>query len=82
MRASFNNAKTGKSTNLMVDGQPYTIDNLVNKLYTRYILFRNDTGYFYEIDPTYHGDPNIVGTNNVNYVNDDVIINLYQIQSL
>lgn len=74
MKASFNNAKTGKSTNLMVDGVPYTIDNLINKLHTKYILTRDSTGFFYEIDSSY--------STNVTYIGGNVTINLYEIQVL
>lgn len=84
MRASFNNAKTGKITNLMVDDSPYTIDNLVNKLYTRYILIRNNTGFYYKIDDTYNLNTsgNHTGANNVTITNNNIIVNLYQIQAL
>lgn len=82
MRASFKNAKTGKSTNLMVQNAPDTIDNLVHLLYTKYILKRDNTGYYYEIDDTYHGLTAITGTNNVTYAGNNVTIDLYQIQAL
>lgn len=84
MRASFNNAKTGKMTNLMVDDSAYTIDNLVHKLYTRYVLARNSTGFFYKIDDTYNLNTtgNHVGFNNVTYTNNNIIVDLYQIQAL
>lgn len=81
MRASFKNAKTGKSINLMVSQSPQPIDKLVNELYTRYKLTRNANGFYYEIDPTYQGN-NINGVNNVNYVSNSVIINLYEIKTL
>lgn len=74
MKANFNNAKTGKSTNLMTENEALSIDKLVNKLYTKYILIRNNTGYYYEIDSTY--------SNNVIIDNDNITINLYQIQAL
>lgn len=74
MRASYNNAKNGKTTNLMTEGVAYGIDNLVNKLYTKYILKRNTTGFFYEVDPTY--------SNNVTINSNNITINLYQIQTL
>ena len=52
MRASFSNAKTGKRTNMMTE--PFTgtlqIDELQEKLHTKYTLERTQTGYFYEID--------------------------------
>lgn len=81
MKATFNNAKTGKSTNLMVDNIPHTIDILVGKLYTKYVLVRNNTGFFYKIDETYNGDGTI-GPNNVTYLGNDVTIKLYQIQAI
>jgi hypothetical protein len=81
MRASFKNAKTGKNTNLMVDSIPYSIDNLVHTLYTRYKLIRTNTGFYYEIDDTYHGN-GVVGPNNVSYASNNVTVNLYQIQAL
>ncbi len=74
MRARFNNASTGKITNMMTEGIPYFIDDLVNKLYTKYVLYRNNTGYYYAIDETY--------SNNVTLVGNDLTINLYEIQAL
>lgn len=74
MKATFNNAKTGKSTNLMVDNTPHTIDNLINKLHTKYVLTRNSTGFFYEIDSSY--------STNVSYIGSNVTVNLYEIQVL
>jgi len=81
MRGSFKNAKTGKSLNLMVQSAADTIDNLVHKLYTRYKLIRNSTGFYYEIDNTYHGD-GTVGPNNVSYSTNNATINLYKIKAL
>lgn len=74
MRAAFNNSKTGRSINLMTDPTAYTIDTLVKKLYTRYVLVRTNTGFYYEIDNTY--------STNVSYIGSDVSISLYQIQTL
>lgn len=88
MRASFKNAKTGKSINLMVSNPslPLQIDKVVNELYTRYILTREITGYYYKIDETYHGNLTPSGSvdtspNNVSHASNDVIINLYQIRA-
>lgn len=81
MRASFKNAKTGKSTNLMVTQAPQPIEKLVNELYTRFKLTRTKDGFYYEIDPTYHGN-NTIGLNNVNYISNSAIINLYEIKAL
>lgn len=74
MRGSFKNAKTGNSTNLMVQNTADTIDNIISKLYTRYILTRTNTGYYYKIDNTY--------SNNVNYTTNNVTVNLYQLKVL
>lgn len=84
MRASFKNAKTGKSTNLMVKNTPLPIDTLINELYTRYKLIRNSDGYFYVVDETYQSDQtNTSQPNNVTYgPQNSVNINLYQIQAL
>jgi hypothetical protein len=84
MRASFKNAKTGKSTNLMVKNTPLPIDTLINELYTRYKLIRNSDGYFYVIDETYQSNQtNTNQPNNVTYgPQNSVNINLYQIQAL
>jgi len=80
MRARFNNAANGKTLNLMTEGVAYGIEELVNKLYTKYILHRNSTGYFYAIDETYNTN---AGLNNVTLTNGgDYIITLYQIQAL
>lgn len=82
MRGSFKNAKTGKSTNLMVVNSATTIDNLVHLLYTRYILKRTNTGFYYEIDNTYQGLTGMTGTNNVTYGSNSAIVRLYQIQAV
>lgn len=81
MRGSFKNAKTGRSVNLMVEPTPSYIDVLVHKLYTRFKLTRTTTGFYYEIDNTYHGD-GTVGPNNIILATNNVIINLYQILAL
>lgn len=84
MRASFKNAKTGSTTNLMVMNTGTTIDNLVHLLYTRYKLIRNTTGYYYEIDNTYQGLSGITGPNNVSYVLgpvNEAKIKLYKIKA-
>lgn len=78
MKAFYFNAKTGKSINLMTEPIQYKINDLINKLYTRYKLYRDTTGFYYEIDDAY--STNVVYAQNGN--NWDVIINLYQIQTL
>ena len=83
MRATFKNAKDGKTTNIMVKNSALPIDTLIHELYTRFILFRTNTGYYYKIDETYQGTSALTNTpNNVSYSNNDVTINLYQINAL
>jgi len=74
MKASFKNAKNGKSTNLMVSNTALPIEQLITKLYTRYVLVRKSNGYYYEIDNTY--------SNNVTYSTNNATVNLYQILAL
>lgn len=73
MRASFKNAKSGKSTNLMISNTALPIEQLISKLYTRYILVRKTDGYYYEIDDT---------MNNVTYSTNNATVNLYQILAI
>lgn len=86
MRASFKNAKDGKTTNMMVNQQPKPIDLLVHELYTRYELFKTDSGFYYKIDNKYQGNGADNPPNNVTYQQEslynNVIINLYQINAL
>ena len=65
----------------MVQNNALPIDNLVHELYTRYKLVRTTTGFYYEIDDSYHGD-GTSGPNNVIYAANTVTINLYQIKAL
>jgi len=79
MKGTYNNSKTGKSINLMNDFSISSMDNLVSKLYTRYILYRDSTGFYYSIDNSYSN--NVLTTFNAgNQNNLDVTVNLYQIQ--
>lgn len=85
MKATFKNAKTGISTNLMVKNSAQPIDSLVNELYTRYKLVRNTNGFYYVVDEQYQGNAiNSGTTNNVtyNYVDDSVLINLFKTKAL
>ena len=77
MQATYFNIKTGKITNLMTEPTSYSIDKLVNKLYTKYKLYRDATSFYYAVDDTY--SKNVVYTQNQN--NNSVSINLYQIQA-
>ena len=83
MRASFKNAKDGKSTNLMVKNTALPIDELIHQLYTRYVLTRTIDGYYFRIDDSYQGSNILTNTHNVSYSNNnnDVTINLYKINA-
>lgn len=83
MRAEFNNAKTGKRTSFITVNTPQSIDNILQKLHVKYILKRDATGYFYEIDSTYSSNIEYVADidDNVNTLNDAGIkVKLYEIQ--
>lgn len=81
MKATYHNGKTGKSVNLMTEDLAYPIDQLVNKVYTRYILNRSQTGFYYEVDTTYSS--NVTYTVNPSLQNNsDLTIKLYQIQAI
>jgi hypothetical protein len=81
MRAEFNNAKNGKTTQMMsTSSTTNTIDNLflttngtnlINNLFTRYILKNINGQYYYEIDRTY--------SSNVQVISNDYVVDLYQI---
>lgn len=81
MKATYFNAKTGKFINLTTEPSPYKIDELVKKIYTRYELFRNTTGFYYTISNTF--SQNVSYNQNLTNLNKkDVIVKLYQIQAL
>lgn len=79
MKAMFRNAKSGKMTNMMVKNTAQPIDKLVHELYTRYVLKRTQTGYYYFIDDTYQG--NTAGANNIVYNNDTCTVTLYEVNA-
>jgi hypothetical protein len=89
MKATFNNAKNGKSTNMMVKDTPQEIDLLIHEQYTRYKLFRTTDGYYYKIDNQYQGNDlenenplpnNVTYTTNENL--NSVRVDLYEIQTI
>ena len=70
MRASFNNAKTGKVMRLMSTSNKVYIDKLntptnkttmKNNIHTKYILSKDNTGYYYKIDTNYSSNVSIHG---------------------
>lgn len=78
MRATFLNAKNGKSISLMSSSDPNIgIDELAQtdsgELYTKYVLSRGQEGYYYRIDTDY--STNITAINN----SSSYLVNLYQI---
>lgn len=95
-RATFNNAKEGTSTGLMSsDKTTLYIDELIgstenklpygsvkNNLYTKYILTRGDTGYFYEIDTMYSNNVTFKRNGTTPNITNDYTINLYQINAI
>ena len=80
MRATFNNAKTGVATGLMVANNvpAPAIDELVGQLHTRYVLHRTVTGYYYAIDDEFGVTPNNVYYNPP-FPAPSVTINLYEV---
>lgn len=80
MKATYFNAKSGKITNMMTENIKTSIDQLVDKLYTRYELFRDSTGFYYIVDDTY--STNVAYTQTTtNAATSDITIKLYQIQA-
>ena len=78
MRGELNNASNGIRTKLMASNRnDLTINELVDKLHTRYILIRTNTGYEYRLDTSYNLEG---GTNNIVENIDDVTVNLYEIK--
>lgn len=83
MKATFANAKTGKTTRLMSSNNPNnTIDDLanttintndLNNLHTRYDLQRDINGYYYQINDSY--------SSNVNSGTNTITVNLYEISA-
>lgn len=57
MKAEFNNAKDGKTTKLVSklgaeEGNQIPVKTLMGDIYTKYLLKREPTGYYYTPDPT------------------------------
>lgn len=82
MRASFNNAKTGKISQFMTTSTPQNINNLNNFIYTKYVLKRDSVGYFYELDNTYSSNINYSFDLDNDGILDDLTVELYEIQVL
>lgn len=74
MRGNYNNAKTGKVSDLITTPEPQNIENVVSKLHTKYDLKNVDDNYYYELDTEY--------STNISVVNDTMSVSLYEIQVL
>lgn len=76
MTATFNNAKNGESTNFMKKSGAFDINNLIDKLYTKYTLTKDaNDNYIYIID---RSEPNV----NLVDSNEGVVeITLYQVNA-
>lgn len=74
MRANYNNAKTGISTDLVTTRNASTVEEIIGKLHTKYDLKSNGDNYYYEIDTEY--------SDNVQVGEDSIKINLFEIQVL
>lgn len=80
MTATFNNAKTGKSTRLITSDKDLGVDEIFvstngttkkNNVHTKYLLKKDLTGYYYKIDTDYSSNVSIIG--------DNYEVNLYEI---
>jgi hypothetical protein len=80
MKALHVNAKTGISTNLMTEPIGYPINELIYKQYTKYNLFRDNTGFYYSVDTNYSN--NVTYNDSINPNLKNLSVNLYQIQVL
>lgn len=74
MRGSFNNAKTGISTDLMTTRSPQKIDKVLEKLHVKYDLKRDGDIYYYELNTEY--------SDNITVSGNRMIVQLYEIQVL
>jgi hypothetical protein len=70
MKASFSNAKTGKVMRLMSTNNKVEVDKLnvstngttlKNNVHTKYLLLKDNTGYYYTIDTNYSSNVSILG---------------------
>ena len=70
MKASYSNAKTGKVMRLMSTTNKVEIDKLnsptngttsKNNIHTKYVLSKDNTGYYYKIDTSYSSNVSIIG---------------------
>jgi len=80
MRAEFNNAKSGEITPFMTSNLPQDISTLNSVMYTKYILTRDDTGFYYNVDDSYSNNVYYSSFTDNGVINDDCTIKLYEIQ--
>jgi hypothetical protein len=63
--------------------QNEVVDKIVHELYTRIIITRKSTGYYYKFDDSYQGNTSTQSlTNNVTINGNNVNIKLYQVASI
>lgn len=74
MRSSFNNAKSGLSTDLITTREPQDIDDVLSKLHIKYDLKIDGDIYYYELDTTY--------SDNIKVSGDIMVVELFEIQVL
>jgi hypothetical protein len=86
MRANYNNAKTGISTDLMTTPEPQNISEVLNKIHMKYNLTFDDENYYYEIDTEYSdnviADEPLRASSRVGGSVGTITIELYEIQVL
>jgi hypothetical protein len=75
MRAEFNNAANGKITKFIATDELLSINSVIKKLHTKYLLKRDATGYFYSLDNTYNDSTNITESGT------GVTLNLFEIRA-
>jgi len=78
MKAEFNNAKNGETIPFMTGNVAQDISNLNSMLYTKYVLVRNNDGYYYNVDSTYSNNITYSSFTNNGVINDDCVIKLYE----
>ncbi len=82
MRATFQNAKDGTSTQFITSNIPQDITNINDYIYTKYVLKRDNVGYYYDLDVDYSSNINYSFDLDNDGISDDITIELYEIQVL
>jgi len=74
MKASFLNAKTGVQRNLMKTNAPQSLIGLISEQHVKIFITRTQTGYYYSFDTTQ--------SNIITSINNQVIVNLYEVKTI